>query len=41
VTCPDILYLVDTKGDGHADVRKVLLTGFDTTKSTQLRVTRR
>ena len=39
VTCaPDILLLQDTKGDGHADVRKVLLTGFDSSKSTQLRV---
>ena len=25
---PDILYLKDTKGDGHADVRKVLYSGF-------------
>lgn len=41
VTCaPDFLYLEDTDGDGKADVRKVLLTGFDTTKSTQLRVNR-
>ncbi|HEY2341848.1 MAG TPA: PVC-type heme-binding CxxCH protein, partial [Chthoniobacteraceae bacterium] len=39
VTCaPDVLFLKDSKGDGHADIRKVLLTGFDTTKSTQLRV---
>jgi len=38
VTCaPDALFLKDTHGDGHADVRKVLLTGFDSTKSTQLR----
>jgi putative membrane-bound dehydrogenase-like protein len=35
---PDILFLKDTKGTGHADERHVLLTGFDTTKSTQLRV---
>jgi putative membrane-bound dehydrogenase-like protein len=29
VTCaPDILYFEDTDGDGHADVRKVILTGF-------------
>jgi putative membrane-bound dehydrogenase-like protein len=27
---PDILFLKDTDGDGHADVRKVVLTGFDT-----------
>jgi putative membrane-bound dehydrogenase-like protein len=25
---PDILYLKDTKGDGHADLRKVVFTGF-------------
>jgi hypothetical protein len=25
---PDILYLKDTNGDGKADVRKVLFTGF-------------
>ncbi|HXX93651.1 MAG TPA: PVC-type heme-binding CxxCH protein, partial [Planctomycetota bacterium] len=25
---PDILYLKDTKGDGHADVREVVWTGF-------------
>ena len=35
---PDVLFLQDTKGTGHADVRRVLLTGFDTSKSTQLRV---
>jgi len=35
---PDILFLKDTKGTGHYDQRRVLLTGFDTTKSTQLRV---
>jgi len=28
---PDIYFLKDTDGDGHADVRKVVLTGFDTT----------
>ncbi len=39
VTCaPDVLFLKDTDGDGRADERRVLLTGFDTTKSTQLRV---
>jgi putative membrane-bound dehydrogenase-like protein len=26
---PDIIFLKDTKGDGHADVRQVILTGFD------------
>ena len=26
---PDILFLKDTDGDGHADVREVVLTGFD------------
>lgn len=39
VTCaPDIYYLKDTRGDGKADVRKVVLTGFDDTTTTQLRV---
>ncbi len=39
VTCaPDILYLQDTDGDGRADERNVLLTGFSTAGSTQLRV---
>ena len=39
VTCaPDVLFLKDTDGDGQADVREVLLTGFATTGSTQLRV---
>ncbi|MBI4324360.1 MAG: c-type cytochrome, partial [Chloroflexi bacterium] len=39
VTCaPDVLYLKDTNGDGRADVRRVVLTGFATTGSTQLRV---
>jgi putative membrane-bound dehydrogenase-like protein len=39
VTCaPDVLYFEDTDGDGHADVRRVVLTGFATTGSTQLRV---
>jgi putative membrane-bound dehydrogenase-like protein len=28
---PDILFFKDTDGDGHADVRRVVLTGFDTT----------
>src|SRR5207249_3858074 len=39
VTCaPDILFFKDTKGTGRADERRVLLTGFDANKSTQLRV---
>ena len=35
---PDVLYLKDTDNDGKADVRDVLLTGFSTSGSTQLRV---
>lgn len=39
VTCaPDIFYLKDNDGDGKADVRRVLLTSFGTTSTTQLRV---
>jgi putative membrane-bound dehydrogenase-like protein len=39
VTCaPDIFYFKDTDADGKADSRKVLLTGFTTTTTTQLRV---
>jgi putative membrane-bound dehydrogenase-like protein len=39
VSCaPDILFLRDSNGDGEADEKRVLLTGFDTTQSTQLRV---
>lgn len=39
VTCaPDVLFLKDNDGDGKADERKVLLTGFATSGSTQLRV---
>ena len=39
VTCaPDVLFLKDKDGDGVADERRVLLTGFATTGSTQLRV---
>ena len=39
VTCaPDILYLKDTNGDGKADRREVVLTGFDDSNTTQLRV---
>ena len=29
---PDILFLKDTDGDGHADVHTVVLTGFDTSQ---------
>jgi putative membrane-bound dehydrogenase-like protein len=35
---PNVVFLKDTKGAGKADERHVLLTGFDSTKSTQLRV---
>ncbi len=35
---PDVLFLKDTDGDGQCDVKQVLLTGFDTKRSTQLRV---
>ncbi len=39
VTCaPDIFFLQDTNGDGRADVKKVLLTSFNTSSTTQLRV---
>ena len=39
VTCaPDVYFLKDTDGDGKADEKKVLLTGFSTKGSTQLRV---
>ena len=39
VTCaPDIYFFKDTKGTGHADEKRTLLTGFDYAKSTQLRV---
>src|SRR5262245_43838152 len=38
VTCaPDLVYLKDTTGDGVADERRVVLTGFDATKTAQLR----
>lgn len=41
VTCaPDVLWLHDSDGDGRADVREVLLTGFATNQTTQLRVNR-
>ena len=39
VTCaPDIIFLRDNKGTGVADERRILLTGFAITGSTQLRV---
>jgi putative membrane-bound dehydrogenase-like protein len=39
VTCaPEILWFKDEDGDGKADTKRVLLTGFETNKSTQLRV---
>ncbi len=34
---PDLLYLKDTTGDGIADVRRVVLTGFDATRTAQIR----
>ena len=38
VTCaPDLIYLKDTNGDGVADERRVVLTGFDATRTAQLR----
>jgi putative membrane-bound dehydrogenase-like protein len=38
VTCaPDLLYLKDTTGDGIADERRVVLTGFDATRTPQIR----
>jgi putative membrane-bound dehydrogenase-like protein len=39
VTCaPDIFFFKDTDGDGEADLREVILTGFATNLTTQLRV---
>jgi putative membrane-bound dehydrogenase-like protein len=39
VTCsPDILYLKDNNGDGVADERRVVLTGFHATKTAQIRM---
>jgi putative membrane-bound dehydrogenase-like protein len=39
VTCsPDVFFMRDTNGDGKADEKRVLFTGFETAKSTQLRV---
>ncbi|EON77854.1 hypothetical protein ADIS_1773 [Lunatimonas lonarensis] len=38
VTCaPDIYYFKDTNGDGVADVKKVVLTGFNADKTAQIR----
>jgi putative membrane-bound dehydrogenase-like protein len=38
VTCaPDLLYLKDTNGDGIADEKRVVLTGFATTRTPQIR----
>ena len=38
VSCaPDLLYLKDTNDDGVADERRVVLTGFDASKTSQLR----
>jgi len=34
---PDLLYLKDTTGDGIADERRVVLTGFDATRTAQIR----
>jgi putative membrane-bound dehydrogenase-like protein len=34
---PDLLYLRDTTGDGVADERRVILTGFDATRTAQIR----
>ncbi|WP_276359474.1 PVC-type heme-binding CxxCH protein [Daejeonella sp. H1SJ63] len=38
VTCsPDIYYMKDTDGDGVADIKKVVLTGFFATQTAQIR----
>jgi len=34
---PDLFWLRDTNGDGKADVKEILLTGFDTNSTSQLR----
>ena len=34
---PDVWWLRDTNGDGQADVKELLLTGFDTNSTSQLR----
>ncbi len=39
VTCaPHLYYLKDTNGNGKADVREIVLTGFDTSRTAQIRV---
>lgn len=39
ITCaPDIFYLKDTNDDGIADERRVVLTGFDISRTSQIRV---
>ena len=39
VTCaPDIFYFKDTDGDGVADEKRVVLTGFHDTKTAQIRI---
>lgn len=39
VTCaPDIYYMKDTDGDGVADIRQVVLTGFSASRTAQIRV---
>lgn len=38
VTCsPDVFYMKDTDGDGIADIKKVVLTGFFATQTAQIR----
>src|SRR5437870_1836619 len=37
-SAPDVIYFKDTDGDGRADVRRVVFTGFDLGGSSQLRV---
>src|SRR5690554_2387651 len=39
VTCaPDIFYFKDTDGDGIADIKKTVLTGFNSDRTAQIRV---
>jgi putative membrane-bound dehydrogenase-like protein len=37
-SAPEVYYFKDTTGDGKADVRKVVLTGYMTNSTTQIRV---